>query len=250
MRILRVAAGIGIVAVVAAGCGGGYGGPSARAAASDTQSTAPPSIAAQGVGRATGVPDVITVGFSLHTQGDSAQQTLADNSVQTQAVLDALKAQGVDDKDVKTVSVSVGPRYDNRTPPRIVGYNADNSFTVKLRDLTKAGSQIDALVGVGGDALQVQGIGYSINDPTALLAQARDDAIKRAMEQAQQMAGAAGVQLGRVRTISEVQPPTAYGLEQFQFARGDSDGSAGAPVALAAGSQELTVTVTVMFDIG
>jgi uncharacterized protein YggE len=195
------------------------------------------------------VPDVLTVAFSLHTQGDSAQQTLADNSTQTQGVLDALRAQGIDDKDVQTTNVSVGPRYDNRIPPRIVGYSADNSFTVKLRDLTKAGGQIDALVGVGGDALQVQGIGYSINDSTELLARARADAVKRASEQAQQMADAAGIKLGRVRTISEVPRQTGYPFDQQQFGR-SAMADASAPVALAPGSQELTLTVTVVFDIG
>src|SRR5439155_24731186 len=132
----------------------------------------------------------------LHTEGASAQDTLADNSARTQSVLDALKEQGVDDKDVQTTNVSVGPRYDTRNPPRIVGYAADNGFVVKLRELGKAGGQIDALVAVGGDALQVSGIGFSIGDPTATLAQARADAVKRAVDQAKQMADAAGAKLG------------------------------------------------------
>jgi uncharacterized protein YggE len=239
------------MAAVAAGCGGGGGSP-AKAATSSASGAADatPSIAAQGVGRATGVPDVITVGFSLHTQGDSAQQTLSDNSTQTQGVLDALKAQGVEDKEMQTTNVSVGPRYDNRTPPRIVGYNADNSFMVKLRDLSKAGAQIDALVGVGGDALQVQGIGYSINDSTALLSQARADAVKRATEQAQQMADAAGIKLGRVRTISEVPLQPGYPFDRFQLSGRGAGGDAAVSVPLAPGSQELTLTVTVVYDIG
>src|SRR5205823_3783365 len=110
MRLSRVAIGIGFVAALAAGCGGGGSGTGARAATTQTADTrALPSIAAQGVGKATGVPDTITVGFSLHTEGASAQDTLADNSARTQSVLDALKEQGVDDKDVQTTNVSVGP---------------------------------------------------------------------------------------------------------------------------------------------
>ncbi|MEY2423492.1 MAG: uncharacterized protein QOI95_3559 [Acidimicrobiaceae bacterium] len=250
MRIFRAAAGVLFIAAIAAGCAGGDTPARGATAAGSTTTDATPSIAAQGVGRVTGVPNVLTVAFSLHTQGDSAQQTLADNSAQTQGVLDALKAQGIEDKDVQTTNVSVGPRYDNRIPPRIIGYSADNSFTVKLRDLTKAGSQIDALVGVGGDALQVQGIGYSINDSTALLAQARADAVKRAGEQAQQMADAAGIELGAIRTISEVPQQTGYPFDQLQFSGRGTGGDAAASVPLAPGSQELTLTVTVVFDIG
>src|SRR3954447_3746517 len=141
MRHARVVLGMGFVVVLATGCGGGSSGTAARTAgATQAESTQDrPPVVAQGVGKATGVPDTITVGFSLHTDGATAQETLADNSARTQSVLDALKAQGVDDKDVQTTNVSVGPRYDNRNPPHIVGYGADNSFTVKLRDLTKAG---------------------------------------------------------------------------------------------------------------
>jgi uncharacterized protein YggE len=112
----------------------------------------------------------------------------------------------------------------------------------------ETGAQIDALVGVGGDALQVQGIGYSINDSTALLAQARTDAVKRASEQAHQMADAAGVKLGGVRTISEVPLQTGYPFDQLQFSGRSAAGDVAVP--LAAGSQELTLTVTVVYDIG
>jgi len=250
MRLSRVAIGIGFVAALAAGCGGGGSDPIARAAtvqAGDTQ--APPSITAQGVGKATGVPDTITVGFSLHTEGASAQETLADNSGRTQSVLDALKGQGVDDKDVQTTNVSVGPRYDNRNPPRIIGYAADNAFVVKLRDLGKAGAQIDALVGVGGDALQVQGIGFSIGDPTATLAQARADAVKRAADQAKQMADAAGAQLGALRSISEVPVTPANPYQYNSFAAAGIARDASQPVPIQPGSQDLSVTVTVVFDI-
>lgn len=250
---MRLAAGAGIVAVLAAACGTNDGRsaraaqPIARVAAGSSDPL--PSISAQGVGRASGVPDVLTVAFSVHTEGASAQQTLSDNSEETRAVLDALKSQGVADKDVQTTYMSVGPRYDARTPPRIVGYDAENSFTVKLRDLTRAGAQIDALVGVGSDALQVRGIGYSLNDSTPLLAEARVDAVKRATQQAQQMAGAAGVRLGAVRTISELQPPAGYPLEGRMMTAGPVATATAAPVALEPGSQELTVTVSVVFDI-
>lgn len=250
---MRLAAGAGVVAVLASACGGSGSQPAragtALVAAPAAASDSVPSISAQGVGRATGVPDVLTVAFGVHTEGASAQQTLSDNSAKTKAVLDALKAQGVADKDVQTTYITVGPRYDAGAPPRIVGFNADNSFTVKLRDLTQAGSQIDTLVGVGGDALQVRGIGYSMNDSTALLAEARSDAVKRATEQAQQMAQAAGVKLGKVRTITELQTPMGYPMDRFGVALGQSAAASPASVPLAAGSQELTLTVTVVFDI-
>jgi uncharacterized protein YggE len=248
MRIFRTALGVGLVAVLAAGCGGG-GSDKTAAAEPDTTDTKA-SITAQGVGKATGVPDVITVQFSLHTDGDSAQNTLAENNLLTQAVFDSLKGQGVEDKDVQTTNVSVGPRFDDHNPPRIVGYYADNTFSAKLRDLTKAGAQIDAMVGVGGDSLHVLGIGYSLDDPTALLAQARTDAVKRASDQAKQMADGAGIALGKVRTITEVSPQPVYPYNDYRLFGGvAASADAASTVPLAAGSPEVTVPVTIVYDL-
>jgi len=250
MRIYRVAVGIGIAVLVAAGCSSGPGEVKARAAtSSDSTDTSTPAITAQGVGRVTGVPDVLTVSLAIHTEGDTANGTLQENSLRTQQLLDATKTAGIDPKDVQTLNVSVGPRYDftNQSQPRIIGYSADNSFSVKLRDLTTAGKTIDDLSGMAGDFLQVQGVGYSIDDSTELLTSARADAVKRAATQAQQLADAAGVKLGGVRSITEV--PQA-GDVSFASSAGATADRSTVDVALAPGSQQLSLTVTVVYDIG
>jgi uncharacterized protein YggE len=251
MRIKTRWVGLGIALLAVTGCGGGGSPATARQAVSaTTDATPPPSITAQGTGRVTGVPDTLTVSLSLHSEGDSAQQTLADNSTLSQQLLDAVKAQGIDDKDVQTTSVSVSPRFDAHQPPRVVGYNADESFIVKLRDLTKAGAQIDALASTGGDALSIQGVGYSIDDSTSLLGAARTDAVQRAAAQAKQLADAAGVKLGPVRTITEVPQNSFPFLDQANSFGAAGGATASAAVPLAAGSQQLTLTVTVVYDIG
>jgi uncharacterized protein YggE len=249
MRIYRVAAGVGIAVLIAAGCSSGGGDKTRAATASDGTDAPTPSITAQGVGRVTGVPDVLTVSLAIHTEGDTANGTLQENSLRTQQMLDATKAAGIDPKDVQTLNVSVGPRYDftNQSQPRIIGYSADNSFSVKLRDLTTAGKTIDDLSGTAGDFLQVQGVGYSIDDSTELLASARADAVKRAATQAQQLADAAGVKLGGVQSITEV--PQVGEVPLSASAASTADRST-LDVALAPGSQQVSLTVTIVYDIG
>ncbi|MDT7538212.1 MAG: uncharacterized protein QOI82_1797 [Actinomycetota bacterium] len=210
-----------------------------------------PSITAQGTGKVTGIPDVLSVSLAIHTEGDTANGTLQENSLRTQQMLDATKEAGVDPKDVQTVNVSVGPRFDFTNPnrPRIIGYSADNSFVVKLRDLTKAGSTIDGLSSLAGDFLQVQGIGYSIDDSTELLTTARADAVQRAATQAKQLADAAGVTLGPVRSITEV-PQNTGPFPTALAASGAASDQASIPVPFAPGSEQLSLTVTVVYDIG
>jgi uncharacterized protein YggE len=234
-----------------AGCGRDGGGTAAAAtplaaAAAPTDGTDTPTIVAQGVGKVVAVPDVLTVSLGIHTQAGKAADALAENNLRTQALLDAIAAHGVDDKDVQTSNISVGPTYGGENFSVITGYQVDNTLTVKLRDLDNAGTVIDEIVVPAGDAIRLQGLGFSVDDPTELMGQARADAVERAAAQAQQLAAAAGVTVGAVRTISEV--PTGGELPFAEHMMGGAAADA-ASVPIAPGSQELSLQVTVVYEI-
>ena len=242
----------GIVAVTAC---------TSAARASGDASTAPTggegqppahTITTQAVGKVTGVPDVLSVSFNVHTEGASANDTLRDNSTATQQVIDTAHVAGVKDDDVRTTSVSITPRYDTPTgrAPRIVGYAADNAFVVKLRDKSTIGQTIDALSAAGGDAVQVQGIAYSFDDDTALLDAARKDAVQRARGQAQQMADAAGLHLAGVRTITELGSVSPGPYPYASAAGAGASALDATAVPVQAGTQQLTLSVEVVFDVG
>jgi len=164
-------------------------------------------------------------------------------------LIDAAHAAGIADDDIQTTNVAINPRYDTPTgrAPRIVGYSADNSFVVKLRDAAKDGATIDALSAAAGDAVQVQGIAYSFDDDTKLLDEARKDAVARARAQAQQLADAADVHLGAVRSVTDAGAPTS--LYGFQAVGAGSAARDAVAVPVSPGTQQLTMTVTVVFDI-
>jgi uncharacterized protein YggE len=111
-----------------------------------------------------------------------------------------------------------------------------------LRDIAAAGAVIDQAAAAAGDAIRVQQIEFSVADESAARAQARADAVRRALAQAQQLAEAAGVELGPVRSIVELagEPPVPY--------RAEAD-IAQQAVPLEPGTQELAVTVEVVHGI-
>lgn len=230
---LRLAGGIAGLAMLAA-CGSQAG------AEADTSGPAR-SVTATATGEATGVPDQLTADVGIANQGASAADVLAENNAKTQALLDQLKAAGIDDKDVETTSVELGPRFDK--DGKITGYEASNMLRVTLRDLETAGERLDALVKAGGDSSRVQGISLGFADDDALLSKARVDAVERAKAQATEMAGAAGAKLGKVRTITDVAVSGGY---DERSASADAVESA---VPIAAGSQELTVQVKVVYEL-
>ncbi len=238
-------------ALALAACGGGSAAtPSASAlrvstaAATTPGAPAGPTITVSGHGDIEGTPDTMTVMMGVQTGDQSAQSALEHNNSRAQAMIDALKSHGVADKDIQTTDLSVSPNYDNQG--HVTGYIAANTVTAKLHDLSKAGAVIDAAAATAGNDIRLQGISFSIDDTSALVAQARTKAVKDALAQAHQLADAAGVKVGAIRSIddtnSQVITPTPYAT--FGAARAAADS-----VPVQAGTQKLSVDVSVVVDI-
>jgi uncharacterized protein YggE len=204
---------------------------------------APPTITTRGVGTATAAPDLLTVTLGVQTRARSAAAALDDNNGRAGALLDVLKAAGVAAADLQTSGLAVHPTYDP-TGSRISGYEVSNTVTARLRDLAAAGAVLDRAAEAAGDAVRVQGIGFSVDDDSPVLAAARADAVRRAVAQAAQMAEAAGVALGPVRSITEqpaTPPPVPYPHS--------GDMRAEAAVPLEPGTQQVDVVVEVVHEI-
>jgi len=245
VKAIAVVATIGAAAALT-GCGGDSSKPTARAdlaAATSTGATGP-TIDVAGHGEVEGTPDVMTVTMGVQTADPSAQAALARNNERATALISALKAHGVAKDDIQTVDLNVSPTFDDHF--HVTGYSASNTVTAKLRDLARAGSVIDAAALTAGEDVRLQGVSFSIDNTSALVAKARADAVKDAIAQAKQLASAAGVTLGPIRTIDDtgtnVPSPVSFGI-------GNSASSAAA-VPVEPGSQQLSVDVTVVFDIG
>lgn len=242
-RTLPALAALALGTLVLGGCA------NAPAAASPTATPGTaglPSIVAHGQGKVTGTPDTVTLTLGVQTAGASAKAAMDANAAKANALVDMLKGKGVAEKDLRTSQLNVSPTYG---PPdgRISGYQVSNMVTATLHDIGAAGGIIDAAGAAAGDAVRVQGLTFSIADDSTLRGQARADAVKQAQAQAKQLADAAGVALGKVRTISEAAAPTT---PQPYAAYDLAAGSAKAQAPIQPGTQELQVSVDVVYDIG
>jgi uncharacterized protein YggE len=211
------------------------------AAATPPGTAAPPAITARATGTVVAAPDTASVVLGVETRDRTATAALAANSERAGAVIGVLQGAGVAPADIRTSQLSVYPTTAPETG-RITGYEVSNQVTATLHDIAAAGAVIDQAAAAAGDAIRVQSIGFSIADESGARAEARADAVRRALTQAQQLAGAAGVALGPVRSIVEVagEPPAPY--------RAEADLSRQA-VPVQPGTQELSVTVEVVHDI-
>lgn len=193
-------------------------------------------------GRTSRVPDIATIRAGVVTQGTTAAQAMADNAQRMANVLAALKAQGIEPRDIQTANVSLQPQYrdQNDQVAVIVGYRASNSVSVRFRDVSKAGAILDTLVKLGAN--QINGPSLSLDKPDAALDEARVDAVRRARAKAELYAKASGLTVVRMLTIGESgesagAPPVMY------YARS----AAVADTQIASGETDVTATVTVRF---
>jgi len=240
---LTVAAVAAVAVLLLAGCGRGGGSAAGAApAAGISTDNGRPSIAARGIGLVKGTPDTLRVVLGVETRSASAKDALAANNEKANALVDTLKGKGVEAKDIQTSQLSIHPTYDDKGQ-RITGYQVNNTVTATLHDIAGAGALIDAAAGAVGDDIRIDGVWFSIEDTGELVKQARADAVRKAGEQAQQLADAAGVGLGAIETIEEASSPV------YPTAEAADAGRASSPAPIEPGTQELSVSVTVVYRI-
>lgn len=146
-------------------------------------------------------PDTAILMISVVTQAKQALDAQQQNATKSDAVIKAVKA-AVPTGEVKTSGYSVQPQrvYRENQPPTITGYEARNTVSVTLSDLTKVGTVIDAASTAGAN--DIAGISFTLRQDRPARDQALKDATREAMSKAQVIAQALG---GRVARIVEVQ---------------------------------------------
>lgn len=180
------------------------------------QAAPPPlrTVNVTGVGQASLPPDMAYVYVGVHTEKPTAAEAVDANNAQTQKVIDALLEFGIAEKDIQTTNFSIWPqdKYDpaTGTPTGEKTYVVDNTVLVTVRDLDTVGELLDTVVAAGANT--VNSIQFDVADNSPALEQARAEAVKDAEAQAQELATAAGVELGEVQSIgyNDSQPVPMY----------------------------------------
>ena len=226
----------------------------ARTATAQEAVSEPGQITVSGLGEVTAEPDLAVITTGVVTSAPTAREAVTANTQAMNGVLGRLKEMGIADRDLQTSDFSITPQYQHfrgqngqpTPPPRIVAYEVRNTLRVRIRELESTGAILDAVVSDGAN--QVNGIDFSIDDPTALMQKARRRAVSDARDRAEVLADSLGVALGRIVSVSEGQmrPP----VPQPRMARMEMAMAADAgPVSVEAGEQLLTATVTITWEI-
>jgi len=204
-------------------------------------------ISMLGNGVVSAPPDMARVTTGVVTQADTARAALNANTEAMSRLVEAIRAAGIEGRDIQTSGFSVQPLYvysDRRDqsgytpPPRINGYQVNNNLTVRVRQLDTLGQLLDRMVTVGSNT--INGISFGVADDTDLMRQARRKAVVDARDKAELYADAAGVCLGRVLSITESggYSPQPAMMRQVEMA-------ADASVPVEAGELDFSISVNI-----
>jgi uncharacterized protein len=202
----------------------------------------PPAISVTGEATVSVPPDLAEVEAGVTSDAKTAREASETNNATMGKLLLALKAAGIDARDIQTSRLSLQPQNaPNRAgSAAITGYRASNRVTVRLRDVSKVAGTIDMLVGAGAN--DIGGINFMVSQASTLLDDARTQAIADARRKAEIYAKAAGVTLGAPLSISEGGAPGPMPFRKMM-------GGMAAATPVAQGEETLSVTVSLSWAI-
>ncbi|MEA3442907.1 MAG: SIMPL domain-containing protein [Chloroflexota bacterium] len=164
-----------------------------------------------GQGEVIVVPDIAKLSLGIEARADTVAEAQSQAISAMDEVMLALKDNGVDKKDIQTQRYSIYPitKWVEDGEEEILGYRVTNIVVAKIREVEKAGVIIDAVAKAGGDYTRIQGISFTVDNPTPYYKEARAKAVEDAQNKAKQLASVSGVELGKPTYISEgtVYPP-------------------------------------------
>ncbi|WP_447725727.1 SIMPL domain-containing protein [Sphingomonas koreensis] len=191
-------------------------------------------------------PDMAVINTGVVTQAATAAEAIAQNAVRAKRLVTALKGAGVQDRDIRSASITLNPQYrqGENVPPTITGYQASNMMTVRFRDIARAGPILDTLTREGAN--QIDGPNFMLAEPDAAQDEARADALAKARARAALYARAIGLRVDRILAISE--GGASSGPIPLFAARANymADGEA-ARTNVIPGEQDVITTVSVRF---
>ena len=198
MRTRFVPVALGLL-VLLAGCAG----PLQTTTESDSTAAADgPTVSATGTGSMSADADLAVVSVAVVATADTADAARGQVAADVERMRTALREAGVPDEAVTTASFGVFPEYDFQNGERTErGFRAAHAFRIEAEP-ARAGAVVD--VAVGNGATEVHGVSFTLTDETraALRAQAIERAVTAARADADAMAGAAGLSVASVETMS------------------------------------------------
>ena len=220
------------------------------AAASAAERSQSRSITVSASATVAAEPDIALISTGVVTEAATAREALDANTVAMKRLIEGLKTAGIEARDIQTTAFNIHPRYEDtsrsssspRQPkaPSIVGYRVHNEVRITARDIGRLGEVLDEAVTLGAN--QIDSIAFHVSKAETLKDEARREAIANARRRAELFASAAGVELGRVIRIEEIEQDGPRPLGYARAMKAEA-------VPIERGTEMLEATVRVTWEL-
>jgi uncharacterized protein len=206
-----------------------------------------PVVTVGGSGSVSVKPDRATIRLGAWHQADTALEAQSRVNEIISKATEAIRELDIEGMVIQTSGLSLSPVYDyqRNQEPRITGYRASITLSVRIDDIDRTGTVIDAAMKTGAN--QLQGVAFSLKDDSG----ARRDALRKAVEDARMKAETIADALGRsIYALVEVQeqgvsvPVMQRGAESFRAMAADS-----APTPVEAGEIEVSANIQITYSL-
>lgn len=200
-------------------------------------------------------PDLALATASVITEKKTVAEAMSENTKKMNAVIEAVKTEGVESKDLKTTNFSIFPRYEwyeaGEFYPSgrrvLVGYEVSQSLEIKIRDMEKIGDIIEKTTTAGAN--EIGDLQFTVDKQDEIKKQAREEAITKAKTKAKNLASQLGIKLVRISSFSETGVvPYYYGLEKA-MSSGLGGGIETPSPQIETGENKIEVTVYITYEI-
>ena len=211
-----------------------------------------------GVGSITLEPDMAVVSIGVETDAASVAEARDQAARAMAAIVDAVKAHGLSEKDIRTSSFNIYPQYEytevveqGRSVHKqiLVGYRVSNSANIKVKDIAGVGTIIDDVAEAGGDATRINGISFTVEDTKPFMTQLREEAVNDALTKAQHFASLTGVFVGPLTYISETGGGSPIPQPSPAPRMAYAEAAAAPPTSISGGELGLSLSIQAVFEI-
>ena len=233
-----------MVAIIVAGAAGAYFKWIGALPISVTQTQKMSTFDATGEGKVVVVPDQAVLSMGVQEEGLNLKQVQEAVNKKMASLTKSLKEMGINEKDIKTTGYNYYPDYNNKNL-----YRAYANVSVVVRDLEQVSPVMDLIGKLGLDDVSGPTFGLSDELMNKTVKEARSLAIDKAKAKAEELAGLAGMRLGRIVNVVEGSNRSPnYLMREALPITGGGDMNAKTATPIEPGSSEVSVSVTLSYE--